>query len=42
MIPVNFCQNKDNVIKFTTDDMRSKLEAFSKNKIDAIYLTKST
>ena len=39
IIPVDFCQNNDHVIIFTTDDMRSKFEAFSKNEMDAIYLT---
>ena len=39
MIPFNFCQNNDNVINFTTDDLRYKFEVFSKNKIDALYLT---
>ena len=39
MIPLYFCQNNEPVFNFTTDDMRSKLEEFSKNRMDALYLT---
>ena len=39
MIPVNWSQNNDHVINFTPDDMRSNFESFSKNKMDALYLT---
>ena len=39
MIPVDFCQNNYHVINITTDDMRSKFEAFSKKQIDAFYPT---
>ena len=38
MIPVDFCQNNDHVINFTTDEIISKFEEFSK-KNDALYLT---
>ena len=38
MIPVDFCQNNEPVINFTTDDMRSKFEVLSK-KTDALYRT---
>ena len=40
-IPVNFSRNNYHVINFTPDDMRSKFEAFSKKKMDALYLTES-
>ena len=39
IILVDFYQNIDNVINFTTDDIISKFEAFSNNKMDALYLT---
>ena len=39
MIPVDFCQKKRIVIDFTTDEMISKFEVFTKNKIDTLYLT---
>ena len=39
MMPVDFCQNNEPVINFTTDDMRTKTEVFSKNKMNALYLT---
>ena len=42
MIQDNLCQNNDHVINFTTNDMRSKFEAFSKNKLYALYRTEST
>ena len=41
MIPVDFSQNNYHVIIFTPDDIRSKFESFSKNKMDALYLTES-
>ena len=41
IIPVNCYQNNYHVINFTPDDMRSKFEAFSKKKMDALYLTES-
>ena len=41
MIPVDCFQKKDNVINFTNDNMRSNFEAFSKNKMDSLYLTES-
>ena len=40
MMPIDCCKNNDNVINFTTDDIISRFEAFSKNKVDALYLTK--
>ena len=40
MIPFYFCQNNEPVINFTTGYMRSRIEAFSKNRIDALYPTK--
>ena len=39
MIPVDLFQNKKYVIKFTNDDMRSKFEVFTNNKMYVIYLT---
>ena len=42
MIPVSLCQNIEPVINFTTDDITSKFEAFSKNKMDELYLTEGT
>ena len=41
IIPVNCSKNNDHVINFTPDDMRSKFEAFSKNNMDALYITES-
>ena len=40
MIPLYLYQNNEPVINFTTDDMISKLESFSKNRTDALDLTK--
>ena len=39
MIPVDFSQNNYHVIIFTPDDIRSKFESFSKNKVGVLYLT---
>ena len=39
IIPVDLCQNNEHVINFTTDDMISKSEYFSRKKMDAIYPT---
>ena len=39
MVLVDFCQNNESVVNFTTDDMTSKFEAFSNNNIDALYIT---
>ena len=41
MIPVDFCQKNKPIINFTPDDMTSKFELFSKNKINTIYITES-
>ena len=38
MIPVDFRQKDNRIINFTTDDMTSKFELFSKKTIDVIYL----
>ena len=38
MILVDLYKNNDHVINFTTYDMRSNFEAFSKNKIDVLYI----
>ena len=32
MIPVDLCQNNENVNNFTTDDIRSKFEVFQREK----------
>ena len=37
MIPMDFC--KKTLIDFTTDDMTSNFEVFSKNKMDALYIS---
>ena len=37
-IPVDCCQN-ESIINFTTDDMTSKFELFSKKKKNNLYLT---
>ena len=34
MIPAYCCQNNQYVINFTNNDMISKFEAFTKNKLD--------
>ena len=39
MIPVGCCKNNSSIINFTTDDMTSKFELFSDNKMNNIYLT---
>ena len=39
MLPVDCCQTNEPIINFITDDMTSKFELFSKNKIKNIYLT---
>ena len=41
MIPVDCCQNNSSIINFTTDNMKSKFELVSKNKMNNLYLTKS-
>ena len=41
MIPVDFCQKNKHIINFTTEDMTSKFELFSKNKMYALYLTET-
>ena len=41
MIPVDLYKYNDHIINFTTDEMTSKFGAFSKNKMDALYLTES-
>ena len=41
MIPVYLCQNNKPVINSTTGDMISKYCMFSKNKMDALYITES-
>ena len=38
---VYFYQNNEPVSNFTTDDMISEFEAFSKNRMDALYLNES-
>ena len=38
MIPVYFSQKHLPIINFTTDNMTSKFELFSNNKINALYL----
>ena len=42
IITVVLCQKNEPIINFTTDDMRSKFEVFSKNKMGVLYLTEST
>ena len=39
MIPVDFCQKNSSIINFTTDDMTSKFELFSENKINNLHQT---
>ena len=39
IIPVDLCQNNEPVINFTTDEIRSKFEVFSKYKMDELYIT---
>ena len=39
VIPVDFCQNNEPVVNFTTDDMTSNFEAFSNNNIDTLYIS---
>ena len=41
VIPVNLCKNNKYVIKFTTDEMISNFELFTKNKMDTLYLTEN-
>ena len=41
MITDYFCQNQSSVINFTTDDVISKFELFSKNMMNNIYITES-
>ena len=41
IIPVYCCQNKSSIINFTIDDMTSKFELFSRNKINNLYQTES-
>ena len=38
IIPVDFCQNTLPIINFTTDDMTSKFQLFSRKKMNALYL----
>ena len=42
MIPVDLCQNNEPVINSTTDDIRSNFEAFTMNRMYALYLTEGT
>ena len=35
---MDFCQNNESIINFTTDDMTFKFELFSKKKINNQYL----
>ena len=39
MISGDFCQNDQYVINFTFDGIILKFEAFTKNKLDTLYLT---
>ena len=39
MIPVDTFQKNESINNFTTDDMKSKFDLFSKNKVNNIYLT---
>ena len=41
MIPLYRCQKNASIVNFTTDDMTSKSELFSKNKIYNLYLSES-
>ena len=41
MILVDCCQTNKSIINFTTEDMTSKIEFFSKKKVNDLYLTKS-
>ena len=38
MIPINSLKRKETIINVTTDNMTSKFELFSNNKINALYL----
>ena len=38
MMPVDFCQKNKLIINFTTNDMTSKFQLFSKKKTNALYL----
>ena len=42
MIPMDLYQKKKYTINFTTDDTISKFEAFTKKKMDGLYLTEIT
>ena len=39
MVPVHFCQKNKPVVNFTTEVITYNFEAFSKNKMDALYPT---
>ena len=41
IIPVDCCKKNPSIINFTTDDMKSKFELFSKTKTNSLYLTES-
>ena len=41
MIPAYLCKNNKYEINFTTYDMRSKFEVFTKKKMYTLYLTES-
>ena len=41
MILVYCCKKNKYVINFTTDDMTSKFELFSNNKMDTLYLNET-
>ena len=39
IIPVDYCQNIQYIINFTSDDMISKVEVFKNHKLDTFYIT---
>ena len=41
MIPLDFCQNNQHVINFTTDDMISEFKTSTNHKLDIFYWTES-
>ena len=41
MIPVDCCQKNKPVFNFTDDYIKFRINAFSNNKMDALYLTES-
>ena len=42
MIPVYFCQENHYAIDLTSDEMISKIEVFTNNKLDTFHLNEST